>query len=73
MVTEKDYWQPPLKGFVKYNIDGASKGNLGNVGYGGSLRDDERNIIFIFHYNLGRATNNMAELMALEQGLEFLA
>jgi len=73
MVTEKDYWQPPPKGFLKYNIDGASKGNPGNAGYGGVLRDDEGNIIFIFHYHLGRSTNNMAEVMALEQGLESLS
>jgi len=36
------------------------------------LRDDEGKIIFIFHYHLGKATKNMAELMALEQCLELL-
>jgi len=57
---------------MKYNIDGASKGKPGIVGFGGVLRDEEGRIIFIFHYHLGRATNNMEELMALEQCLEFL-
>lgn len=70
MVTKKDYWQPPLKGFVKFNIDGASKGNTGTVGYGRDLRDEKGNIIFIFHYHLGKSTNNMAEAMAQKQGLE---
>jgi len=28
--------------------------------------------MFIFHCHLGKATNNMAELMALEQCLELL-
>lgn len=62
---EKEIWQPPPKGYLKCNIDGASKSNPGIAGYGGVLRDEEGNIIFTFH--LGRATNNRAELMALEQ------
>lgn len=69
---KKDFWHPPMTGFLKLNIDGASKGNPGTADFGGVLRDEEGNIISIFHGHLGRATNNMAELMALEQGLEFL-
>jgi len=57
---------------LKYKIDGASKGNLGTVGFGGVLKDEEGGIIFIFHFHLGTATNNMVELMALEQCLVFL-
>jgi len=53
-------------------VDGASKGNPGKVGYGGILRDEVGNILSLFHRHLGRATNNIAELMAMEQGLEFL-
>ena len=69
---KQDYWHPPPQGFLKYNIDGASKGNLGIAGFGGVLRDENDCILFIFHFHLGRATNNMAELMALEKSLEFL-
>ena len=36
------------------------------------LRDEEGKIIFTFHCHLGKATNNMAMLMALEQCLELL-
>jgi len=36
------------------------------------LRDEDGKIIFTFHYHLGQATNNMVELMALEQCLELL-
>jgi len=71
--TEKDFWHPPQEGYLKYDIDGASKGNLGTVRYRGFLRDAKGSIIFIFHCHLGRATNNMAELMALEQCLDFLS
>ena len=63
---EKEFWHPPLEGYLKYNIDGASKGNPGTAGYGGVLRNAEGSIISIFHCHLGTATNNMVELMAME-------
>jgi len=37
METAKEFWNPPLKGFLKYNIHGASKGNPGTAGFGGVL------------------------------------
>lgn len=36
------------------------------------MRDEEGNIKVIFHSHLGKATDNMAELMAMEQCLEIL-
>jgi len=72
MDTKQNYWHPPPQGFLKYNIDGASKDNPGIAGCGGVLRDENGSLLFIFHYHLGRATNNVAKLMALEQCLEFL-
>ena len=68
--AEKSSWKPPSYGFLKFNIDEDSKGNLGEAGYGGVLRDEEGNIQIIFHSYLGQATNNMAELMAMECFLE---
>ena len=70
--ADKDFWQPPPHGFLKINIDGASKGNPGMAGFGGVIRDEKGCIKDIFHSHLGKATNNMAELMALEQCLEIL-
>ena len=55
---------------MKCNIDGASKGNPDMASYGGVIRDEKGCIQCIFHCNLGRATNNMAKLMALEQCLD---
>eukprot|EP00253_Pinus_taeda_P006221 PITA_06221 len=72
MVDVLDFWHPPLKGFLKFNIDGASEGNPGLAGHGGVLRDDKGDILFIFHDHLGKATNNMADSMAMEQCLEIL-
>jgi len=57
---------------MKCNIDGASKGNPGSTRYGGVIRDERGFIKTIFHYHLGKATNNMAELMAMEHCLEIL-
>ena len=57
---------------MKCNIDGASKGNPGMAGYGGVIRAEKGFIKAIFHSHLGKATNNMVELMALEQCLEIL-
>lgn len=69
--NKPDYWHPPPQVFLKFNIDGASKGNPGLAGFG-VLRDDIGCILFILHCHLGRATNNMAEVMVLEQCLDFL-
>eukprot|EP00253_Pinus_taeda_P021775 PITA_21775 len=68
-----DFWHPPPKGYLKYNIDGASKGNSGTVGYGGVLRDENGSVLFIFHCHLGHATNKLEELMDMEQCLDFLS
>jgi len=72
MNTERYCWQPPPKNYLKFNIDGASKGSPGVARFGGVLRNEEGRIILIFHSHLSKATNNMAELMAMEQGLEIL-
>jgi len=59
-------WRPPPYGFLKVNIDGTSKGNPGLVGFRGAIRDEQGQVKKIFHGHLGKATNNMVELMALE-------
>eukprot|EP00253_Pinus_taeda_P003217 PITA_03217 len=58
IIIDKDFWQPPPQGFMKCNIDGASKGNPGMAGYGGVIRDQKGFIKTIFHSHLGKATNN---------------
>ena len=52
--VEKASWQPSSHGFLKFNIDGASKGNSGEASYGGVTRDEEGNIQVIFHIYLGK-------------------
>ena len=64
--------ETPSRDFFKFNIDGASKGNLGEASYGGVMRDEKGNIQVIFYNYPGNATNNMAELMAMDLCLEIL-
>jgi hypothetical protein len=62
-------WNPPLERFVKMNFDGASKGNLGQAGYGRVFRNNKGNILRMYGGQMGINTNNVVELQALEEGL----
>jgi len=71
-LIDKSSWQPPSHGFLKFNIDRASKGNPGEAGYRGVLRDNEGNKLIIFHISLRDETNNILDLMVMESCLEVL-
>jgi ribonuclease HI len=59
---------PPKASFVKMNFDGASKGNLGLVGFGGVFKNHLGQILRI--YSVGKeSTNNEVELGTMNQGL----
>eukprot|EP00253_Pinus_taeda_P007598 PITA_07598 len=51
-------WSPPPKDMYKLNFDGASKGNLGNSGFRGTIRDYKGNNIITFLGSHGWDTNN---------------
>lgn len=51
------------------NIDGASKGNPGNLGFGGIFRDYKGTPLLTFLGSKGWDANNSAELEGLWQGL----
>ena len=57
-------WCAPVEGWVKLNVDGASKGNPGIAG-GGVLRDHYGNWIQGFACNLGWCSSVKAEFLAL--------
>ena len=50
-------------------FDGASKGNPGEAGGVGALFGPDRDLNFTYSWNLGIDSNNMAEALALWQGL----
>ena len=51
------------------HVDGASKGNPGPAGSGGVLLDYSGKIVLNFSWGLGKNTNNIAEILAIWQGL----
>ncbi|XP_059070638.1 uncharacterized protein LOC131860272 [Cryptomeria japonica] len=62
-------WKAPPRGWTKLNFDGASKGNLGESGIGAIIRDEHGNILHGLFGGIRVATNNEAEIRALEAGL----
>jgi len=67
--NQKYIWRPPELGTLKLNYDGATKGNLGQAGFGGVFKNSKGEIIWIYEGNIGSTTNNVAELHALENGI----
>ena len=51
------------------NFDGASKGNPGQVGFGGIFRNSDGNILQIYYGSIGINSKNSAELEGLWEGL----
>lgn len=56
----------------KLYTDGGSRGNPGPAGIGFILFDSDDNLIWSESKYLGKATNNMAEYKALEEGLNYV-
>ena len=67
--TIDDNWTPPQSGFIKLNYDGASKGNPGQAGARGIFRNSQGTVCRFYALDLGHATNNEAELTAVQQGI----
>ena len=67
-----DYWNPPRKDFLKLNFDGASKGNLGKVGYGSILHNNKGKMLGYGYGFLGIESNNAGEIEGLIQGLRMM-
>lgn len=64
-------WLPPDIGILKCNVDGASKGNPGNSGVGGVIRDSNGKFLGYFALGIGFGWAFEAEVKAILQGLIF--
>ena len=56
----------------KINFDGATKGNPGVAGFGGTCRNSEGEILHIFFGLIGEDTNNSTKLEGLLQGVKIV-
>lgn len=67
--SSPDIWHPPPDGCYKLNFDGASKGNPGQAGFGGAIRNHRGDLLWTYWGNVGWDTNNVAELEGLLAGI----
>lgn len=58
---------PPPVGFVKFNMDGAVIGILGQAGIGGILRSSDGVKLMFFSKHIGVADPNLAEILAIKE------
>ncbi|XP_058092571.1 uncharacterized protein LOC131239026 [Magnolia sinica] len=63
-------WAKPPPSWLKLNVDGSARGNLGIGGGGGVCRDHQGCIIFVFHNFYGQVSNTVAEAQAMADGLQ---
>ncbi|KAK9112949.1 hypothetical protein Scep_020468 [Stephania cephalantha] len=63
-------WDFPNTGWVKLNVDGASKGNPGPASFGGVMRDEHGCWLFGYMGHIGTASSTVAELWAIREGLK---
>lgn len=52
---------------MKFNVDGAFSGSLGQVGIGGILRGSGRTIISKFYKSVGAGNSSFLELLAIQE------
>ncbi|XP_038993286.1 uncharacterized protein LOC120116996 [Hibiscus syriacus] len=64
-------WLPPPLHFFKVNVDGAVSGDGLLGGIGGILRYSERKILGSFSHAVGPGPPPLAELKAIEKGIDF--
>lgn len=65
-------WEEPPLGSLKFNIDAACKGCMGEAGIRGVLKDDKGSMLLIFSKVVGVMDSNAAELMALWEGFQII-
>jgi ribonuclease HI len=63
--------RPPACSLLRLHVDGASRGNPGEAGFGVRVTAEDGGEVASLYGYLGRATNNVAEYQALLHGLRF--
>jgi ribonuclease HI len=63
--------RPAPRSILRLHVDGASRGNPGEAGFGVHVTGDDGSEVASLYGYLGKATNNVAEYQALVHGLRF--
>lgn len=63
-------WRKPNSGWIKLNVDGSCRANLGSCGGGGILRDHKDSVRISFSKKLEASTNNGPKFRALISGVK---
>jgi ribonuclease HI len=63
--------RPGPGGALRLHVDGASRGNPGEAGFGVHVTAEDGSAVASLYGYLGKATNNVAEYQALLHGLRF--
>ena len=69
LILRENFWRPPTYGFWKLNFDGASRGNLGPLGFGACIRNPSSQVVAIIVAPLPIDTNNIVKAHALLVGI----
>jgi len=70
MVDRWIKWDPPERGWIALNTDGAAKGTLGPAGAGGAFRDNQGQWLMGFTEYVGHCSAAKAELRGVLRGLK---
>ncbi|KAG8492619.1 hypothetical protein CXB51_010035 [Gossypium anomalum] len=68
-----NHWRPLAIGFVKFNMDGSSRGCPRKTGIGGVLGDKNGCVLALFLGPMAEGDAANAKLLAIENGLEIFA
>ncbi|KAE8708036.1 Plastidic glucose transporter 4 [Hibiscus syriacus] len=71
MILSNFLWSPPLKGFIKLNVDAATTSDWKRSGLGGVLKDVSGSILDSFKESAGPGPPTLMELRAILKGLAF--
>jgi ribonuclease HI len=70
-VSSRDGEAPRAADVLRLHVDGASRGNPGEAGFGVHVSAEDGSEVAALYGYLGTATNNVAEYQALLHGLRF--
>ena len=66
-------WCPPMDNDLFFNVDGSARGNPGDAGIGGVLRDSTGKVLCLFSFFVGISDSNTAEVLAVHRACQLIS